>query len=54
LLEWGHPDPSNITDDFANYSVEILSKEIIARVNQIQSSGSSQIKKQKSDAGTPA
>jgi hypothetical protein len=50
----GHPDPADITDDFANSTVEVLSKEIIARVKQLQSSGSPQIKKQKSDAGTLA
>jgi hypothetical protein len=54
LREGGHPDPANITDDFANSAVDVLSKGIIARVNQLQSGGSPQIKKQKSDAGTPA
>jgi hypothetical protein len=54
MREGGHPDPANITDDFANSAVEVLLKGIIARVNQLQSGGSLQIKKQKSDAGTPA
>jgi hypothetical protein len=50
----GHPDPADITDDFANSAVEVLLKGIIARVDQLQSGGSPQVKKQKSDAGTPA
>jgi hypothetical protein len=40
LREGGHPDPANIPDDFANSAVEVLSKGIIARVNQLQSGGS--------------
>jgi hypothetical protein len=51
LREGGHPDPANITDNFANSAAEVLSKGIIARVNQLQSGGSPQIKKQKLDAG---
>jgi hypothetical protein len=54
LREGGHPDPTDITDNFANSAVEVLLKRIIARVNQLQGGGSSQIKKQNSDAGTPA
>jgi hypothetical protein len=54
LREEGHPDPANITDNFANSAVEVLSKGIIARVNQLHSGGSPQIKKQKPDARTPA
>jgi hypothetical protein len=54
LREGGHPDPIDITDDFANSAVEVLLKGIIARVNQLQSGGSPQVKKQKLDVGTPA
>jgi hypothetical protein len=53
LREGGYLDPVNITDNFANSAVDVLLKGIIARVNQLQSGGSPQIKKQKSDAGTP-
>ncbi len=54
LREGGHPDPTNITDNFANSAVEVLLKGIISRVNQLQSGGSPQVKKQKLDVGTPA
>jgi hypothetical protein len=54
VREGGHPDLANITDNFANSAVEVLLKGIIARVNQLQSGGSPLVKKQKSDAGTPA
>jgi hypothetical protein len=54
LREGEHPDPANITDNFANSTVEVLSKGIIARVNQLQSGESPQIKKQMSDTGTLA
>jgi hypothetical protein len=54
LREGGHPDPADITDDFANSAVEVLPKGIIARVNQLQSGGSSLVKKQKLNTGTPA
>jgi hypothetical protein len=50
----GNPEPTDITDDFANSEVDVFLKGIIARVNQFQSGGSPQTKKQKSDAGTPA
>jgi hypothetical protein len=54
LREGGHPDPANITKGLTNTAFEVLLKGIIARVNQLQSGGSPQIKKQKSDTGTPA
>jgi hypothetical protein len=53
LREGGHPDPTNITDNFANSAIEVLSKGIIARVNQLQGGGSPQINNHKWDAGTP-
>jgi hypothetical protein len=50
----GTSRPPDITDEFANSAVEVLLKGIVAKVNLLHSGGSPQIKKQKSDAGTPA
>ncbi len=54
LKEGGHSDPSNITDKFADSAVDVLSKGVISRVNQLQNGGSPQTKKQKMDSGTSA
>jgi hypothetical protein len=52
MKEGEHPDPSNITDKLADFAVDVLSKGVIARVNFVQTGGSAQTKKQKTDVGT--